>query len=116
MTIRIPSEAHRRETVFFAENDREWIRLKWETIRKSMQEADQAGNKWRRISAEINEYMTRKGIMDPVQRAKVKGESLALKDAYEVGQFHRNEARTHMEDLNTYLRLREMGLLGGGGQ
>jgi hypothetical protein len=116
MTPRIPSVARRRETVFFAENDREWVRLKWEKIRTSMQEADRAGNTWNRISAEINEYMDRKGITDPLQRAKVKSESLALKDAFELGQFRRGEARAHMEDLNTYLRLREMGLLGGGGQ
>jgi len=93
------------------ESDRNWIRLKWVAIRKAQQTADQSNNDWQRINAEINQYMDDSGIVDPVQRAKTKGESLALKDALAVGDWHSRNAERHIHDLQLFLRLRELELL-----
>lgn len=73
--------------------------------------ADQCNNKWRKLSDEVNDYMDRKGLTDPVQRVKVKGENLELADLFANGKWWRQEAQAHTDDLNLFLRLKEMGLL-----
>lgn len=99
------------EPLSFADDDREWVRLKWATIRDHHQKADRAAAKWRKVSAEINDYLDRTGITDVVQRARIRKESLALKDAVDDVQWFRAEANAHSHDLNLYLKLKEMGLL-----
>lgn len=92
-------------------DSRQWVNLKWGRIRKSQQLADQADAEWNRINKEINDYMDRMGITDPVQRANTKGESLALKDALAVGNWHSRNAERHIHDLNLFLKLKELDIL-----
>lgn len=91
--------------------DRQWIKLKWSKIRKSQQMADDANNQWTRLNGEINRYMDESGMVDIVQRAKVKGGSLPLKDALEQGKWHAANAQRHIDDMMLFLRLRELEIL-----
>jgi hypothetical protein len=91
--------------------DLEWINKKWIQVRKAQQLADQANNDWKRVSAEINSYLDRSEIRDPVQRMRIRNESLALKDALDVGNWHSRNAERHIADVQLFLRLREMEVL-----
>lgn len=88
-----------------------WIRLKWQKIRTSQAKADEAGNDWNRINAEINDLMDRRGETDIVQRSKIKGASLPLKDALDTGKWHAAESQRHIDDLSLFLKLRELEIL-----
>lgn len=92
-------------------DEKEWLRLKWIKIRKSQQTADQSSNNWNRVNGEINRYLDDSGITEVVQRAKIKSESLALKDALETGKWHANEAQRHIDDVQLFLRMKELGVL-----
>lgn len=92
-------------------DEKEWLRLKWVKIRKSQQTADQSSNNWNRINGEINRYLDESGVVDVVQRSKIKSESLALKDALEIGKWHSAEAQRHIDDVQLFLRMKEMGVL-----
>ena len=92
------------------EPERRWVRLKWEAIRKAQQTADKANNDWQRISGELNQYLDESGIVDIVQRTKIKSESLPLKEALEVGNWHCRNAERHIHDLQLFLKIRELGV------
>jgi hypothetical protein len=92
-------------------DEKEWLRLKWLKIRKSQQTADQSSNNWNRINGEINRYLDESGERDVVQRTKIKSESLALKDALEVGKWHSAEAERHIADVQLFLQMKELGVL-----
>jgi hypothetical protein len=93
------------------EKDRRWIRLKWEKIRTAQQKADQANNEWSALNVSIKSWLDSSGITDPVQRAKIQGESLALKDALATGRWHAENAQRHIDDVMLFIRLRELGVL-----
>lgn len=95
----------------YKEDERLWIRGKWDAIRKAQRLADAANNDWQRINGEINRYLDDSGITDVIQRAKIKGESLALRDAFAIGNWHARNAERHIHDLQLFLKLKEMGLL-----
>lgn len=97
--------------IVFSENERRWIKLKWAEIRSAQQLADKANANWKRVNDEVNDWLDRTGEHDVVQRNRIKGESLALKDALSVGNWHSRNAERHMQDLLTYLKLKEMELL-----
>jgi hypothetical protein len=93
------------------DNEQKFIQLKWQSIRRSQFKADQAGSKWVKINNELNDYLDSKGIVDPVQVAKIKGESLALKDALSTHAWHKDEAVRHIADLDLFLNMKDRGLL-----
>lgn len=97
--------------IFFSAQDREWIARKWTIIRDANTKADKAVNAWRKLSDEVNDYMDRAGITDPVQRAKVKGENLRLADLFAEGQWYRGEAQGHIADVGLFLELKRAGVL-----
>lgn len=92
------------------DNDRRWIARKWERIRKSQQMADQANKTWNELNGAINRWLDESGEVDIVQRAKIKGASLPLKDALAVGAWHSNEAMRHIADLQLFLKMKELGV------
>lgn len=106
----IPSTSSQPEVFYFAETDRKWIARKWALVREYMQRADQEVNKWDRISGEINIYLDSHQITDSLQRARIRGESMALSDAFAAGNWFRSVAQAHMADVNLYLKMKEMGL------
>jgi hypothetical protein len=91
--------------------EREWIKRKWGLVRKSQQEADRASSTWNQLNEELNDYLDRKGEMDIVQRAKIKGQNLPLADALARGNWHSRNAERHIHDVNLFLKLKGMGLL-----
>lgn len=97
--------------IFFSAQDREWITRKWAIIRDANTKADKAVNDWRKLSDEVNDYMDRAGITDPVQRTKVKGENLALADLFALGKWYREEAQGHIADVGLFLELKRAGVL-----
>jgi hypothetical protein len=88
-----------------------WIELKWALVRESSQLADEANKRWKRINAEINKYMDDSGVTDIVQRNKIKSESLPLKDALAVGKWHSENAQRHIDDVQLFIKMKEVGLL-----
>lgn len=88
-----------------------WLRRKWAKIRASQAKADAASNSWSELNDAMNSYLDRSEIMDPVQRAKIKGENLGLKDGLATHRWHAEEAQRHIDDVNLFLRLKEMGAL-----
>jgi hypothetical protein len=107
----VPRPVVKTSAVFIADMDREWVRRKWALIRAAHQTADNAYNQWRRVSAEIDDYLDAHGITDIVQRGHVRSESLTLRDHYETMQWMRGEAHAHASDIDLYLKLKEWGLL-----
>lgn len=97
--------------VYFAERDRQWVEYKWAIIRDAQQQADKAVKKWRRVSAEVNDYLDTKGITGIVERSKIRKENLTLPDLLETAKWFRNEAQAHMADVSLFLQLKEAGLL-----
>jgi hypothetical protein len=95
----------------FSQDERRWVQMKWGQIRTAQRLADVASNKWKRVNDEINDYLDRKGEFDIVQRAKVKSESLALKDALATGNWHSRNAERHIHDVDLFLKLKGVGLL-----
>lgn len=95
----------------FGPDEKEWIASKWAAIRLAQHKADLANSDWGRLNDEISEYIASMQITDPLQRAKVKGESLALKDALAVGNWHSRNAERHIHDLQLFLQMKQMGLL-----
>jgi hypothetical protein len=93
------------------DSERRWIRRKWQLIRESQMLADRANNKWNQINDEINAYLELKGEKDIVQRAKIKRESIALKDALATGEWHSRNAERHIHDVNLFINLRKEGIL-----
>ena len=89
-------------------DDRRWIEVKWKKIRASQQRADVAGNEWNELNSALNHHYRNE---DEVQKAKLKGANLALKDALETGKWHAAESQRHIDDLNLFLRLRELEIL-----
>jgi hypothetical protein len=92
-------------------DERLWVAAKWDLVRRSQMAADKATNDWHRIGDEIDDYMCRAGITDVVQRDRVKGESLSLRDALETGKWHAANAQRHIDDVLLYLRLKELKLI-----
>lgn len=88
-----------------------WVKLKWEKIRASQVRADEAGNRWTRINAEIKDHLDRHHIYDIVQREKIKRQSIPLKDAHDDGKWHSAEAQRHIADLDLFLKLKELEVL-----
>lgn len=101
----------RQETLSFTDTDFEWVCRKWAIIRDFQQKADNAFAKSRRINDELNDYLDRNGVRDIVQRANIRQQSIPLLEAAEDLWAFRREAQAHMEDLNLYLKLKEVGLL-----
>jgi len=97
--------------VRFTGEDRRWIRLKWEAIRTAQHTADKSNSEWKGLNTSINSWLDSSGIIDVVQRAKIKGDNLALKDALETGRWHSQNAQRHIDDLMCFLKMKEMGLL-----
>lgn len=93
------------------DHDREWIKRKWALIRESQQKADRANRDWNNINNSINDYLDRKGETDIVQRAKIKGDSIPLKDALSTGTWHARNAERHIHDVNLFLKMKELGVL-----
>lgn len=89
----------------------EWVNEKWRLIRRSSALADAASNDWQRVQAEVTSYLDRSGLTDILQRARVMSENVTLSDALEAGSWHAKNAQRHIDDLNLFLRLKELNLL-----
>jgi hypothetical protein len=88
----------------------EWVRLKWAQIREAQKAADKANGDWKRINDEINDLLDRRGDYDIVQRNKIKGDSIALKDALATGTWHSRNAERHIHDVQLFLSLKDIGI------
>lgn len=92
-------------------DERRWVAAKWRLIRRSQTLADKASNDWEKVNAEVNDFLERSGITDPILAARQKVESLELQDAYETGKWHAQNAQRHIDDLSLFLQMKELGLL-----
>lgn len=101
-------------------NERQWIRSKWEKIRKSQRMADQSNSDWHRINDQINEKHASESKrraergdfpLTDLLKAQAKSDSIALRDALEVGKWHSAESQRHIDDLSLFLRMKELGIL-----
>lgn len=92
-------------------DEEKWVHSKWGMIRQSQMIADEANNRWKRINSELNDYLNRSGVEDIKQRTKIKGESIALKDALETGKWHSANAQRHIDDMMLFLKMKELELL-----
>lgn len=91
--------------------ERDWLSAKWREIRTAQTTADGSNSTWKQINAALNVWLDESGIKDVVQRQKIKGESLALKDALDVGKWHSANATRHIADVQLFLQMKQMGLL-----
>lgn len=93
------------------EIDLQWLHKKWSLIRRSQQKADNAAREWDDLNNRMNDYLNRQSIMDIVQRDKIKGENLTMKGHLATHAWHANEAQRHIDDVNLFLRMKELGVL-----
>lgn len=92
-------------------DEQRFVIAKWKTIRQAQQDADRAYNNWTRILAEINDYLDRSNIREPLGRVRVLSESLALRDAVEAVDWRQRHAQRHIADLNLFLKMKELEVL-----
>lgn len=97
-----------------------WLKRKWALIRRSQQLADAASATWNEINESIkvkhrreNERREESGFFPKTDLmiAQEKSASLPLKDALATHAWHANEAQRHIDDVNLFLRMKEMGIL-----
>lgn len=100
-----------RPVLQLTEEEQRWVKLKWNQIRTAQRTADKANSDWRGMNISLDSYLKQKGVTDPLQQAKIKGENLALKDALEAGRWHSGNAQRHIDDLMCFLKMKELGLL-----
>jgi hypothetical protein len=93
------------------QTEREWVTAKWRLIRESQQQADEASNRWEQLAAEVDDYMDRSGLADPLARARVREENLALAEFFAAGRWFGQVAQRHIDDMDLFLRMKELGLL-----
>jgi hypothetical protein len=93
------------------EQERNWVKLKWGKVRRAQREADKSGNEWNLLNDAINVYLDQSGESDIVQRTSIKSKSIPLKDALETGKWHSAEAQRHIDDIQLFLRLKELEIL-----
>lgn len=108
MSIKIPMPS---EGLKLADRDVAWLRAKWRNIRESQQKADRAARDWSSLNDAVNRWLRDHYIDDPVQVTKIKGENLGLKDALSSHRWHSDEAQRHIDDVNLFLRMKELGVL-----
>lgn len=108
--MKVPT-ANTQSKINLTSAEQEWLRKKWETIRYSQQKADSSSRSWNRLNEAMNEYLDRGGITDIVQRDKVKGQNLSMKGAMATHAWHAGEAQRHIDDVNLFLRMKELGVL-----
>lgn len=100
-----------RPKIHLKDDERVWVRRKWEKIRVAQMKADKANLEWTSLNDSLNSYLDSSGTTDIVQRAKIKGENLSLADALAVGRWHSQDAQRHIDDLMLFLKMKELGLL-----
>ena len=103
--------ARKTDTIYLTAEECEWVKRKWSLIRKSHTTADEALSTWRRLSAEIDDYLARKNVTDVLEKSRYRSESIALKNAFGESTWFRGEAQAHASDVSLFLRLKELGLL-----
>lgn len=103
-----------------SQQEREWIKRKYQLIRQSQMKADAANVAWNRINDEINDLHRRDNErraergdfpLTDLMKAQAKDASLPLKDALSAGNWHSRNAERHIHDLNLFLRLKELELI-----
>jgi hypothetical protein len=85
-----------------------WVKRKWDLIRNSQRKADEANNEWTAFNELLNE---RYRDETPDQKAKLKGANLILKDALATGAWHSANAQRHIDDVQLFIKMKEVGLL-----
>jgi hypothetical protein len=106
-------------SIRLTDNERRWVAVKWQEIRAAQRTADRANAAWKRANSLANQQLdhnsdarVRQG-RDPLSefaRAKMKSESLPLKDALDTGKWHSANAQRHIDDLHLFLKMKELGL------
>lgn len=100
--------------------EQEWLRKKWSKIRSSQQKADAASNEWnaindavkRKFAAEDRRREERGEFpLTDLMKAQAKSASLPLKDALATHKWHAEESQRHIDDVNLFLRMKELGVL-----
>lgn len=91
---------------------RRYVRNLWDQMRASAKEAAFQDKLWNQLNDELNDYLDREGTTDIVQREKVKGQSLALKNAFAAGQWHQGNAQFYANLIQAEKAAMEM--LNGG--
>lgn len=92
-------------------DEQTWLRKKWANIRESQQRADRSSREWNKLNDEMNDYLRRSGITDMVQKDKIKSQNLSMKGALATHAWHAGEAQRHIDDVNLFLRMKELGVL-----
>lgn len=92
-------------------DEQTWLRKKWANIRESQQKADRSSREWNQLNDEMNDYLRRSGITDMVQKDKIKGQNLLMKGALATHAWHAGESQRHIDDVNLFLRMKELGVL-----
>jgi hypothetical protein len=106
-----PGLQERPYAVRLGEDEAAWVQKKWRAIRERQALADAASNTWDRLNDELNTYLDAHRITDVVQRDRIKGESLEFNGALASHGWNAREAQRHIDDVQLFLRLKEMGLL-----
>lgn len=107
---RIPSNDS-QSAIRLTSDEQTWLRKKWSNIRESQQRADRSSREWNRLNEGVNEYLDKSGVTDVVQRDKIKGQNLTMKGALATHAWHAAESQRHIEDVNLFLRMKELGVL-----
>lgn len=108
--MKVPT-ANTQSKINLSSAEQEWLRKKWSNIRESQQKADRSSREWSRLNEAMNEYLDQSGITDIVQRDRVKGQNLSMKGALATHAWHAGEAQRHIDDVNLFLRMKELGVL-----
>lgn len=79
-------------------------------MQEAVKETQRLDARWNKVNDELNDLLDRRGTTDIVQRTKIKGESLALRDALEGGKWWRDKATYLAAVIQAEMVMREAGL------
>lgn len=100
--------------------EQKWVTRKWALIRESQRKADAANNEWNSLNDSINDKHRREDErraeradfpMTDLMKAQAKSASLPLQDALATGNWHSRNAERHIQDVQLFLKMKELGLL-----
>lgn len=79
-------------------------------MQEAVRETQRLDAKWNKLNDEVNEYLKKSGVTDVVQVDRIKGENLALADAFGGGNWWRAKATYLATIIQAEIAMREAGL------
>jgi len=105
----VPTEATIMSQRYRSPHD-DYLRDLRDLMQEAVKQTQRFDAKWNRLNEEMNEYLRGSYIDDPLQKDKIKGVNLALRDALASGGWWRDKATYLANVIQAEIAMRREGL------